>query len=618
MNYLPEGDEPESTKSDQLPNDRKFSELPSVEEKLEYVNTHRGDIPALLFAAKVGDDAVCRCLLDLNSYKSELDNNGASVVHYAAMNSDYGVNVLDFLHRQGVDLSVRDKSGCDALSYALRVGNIENASLLINLLRYEESLLEHCICTRGVDSAKLVFEALIAKGFVGQFDANLLYKAASHADLPMLQWLVQIGQVINDRDLLYNVLLHSAKNATHFNEIANFLISNFQIWECRTFLARALKTENCNVASKLMKQGVTLVGSKYEKLAFMQLCVREDSLLLAKFVEGLGQPTVQFDESLVLLAFEFSSVEMCHWILENAYANQLLYSNYNWLPATLKNKQHGSKILVEFSDLFKSLVKNCYREGETPLHIALKYENIDAAEVLMMSSFGARLDVKWEGRDFLQYCVEKNLLPGAKFVMRIWGENPQPTYGVTILLLAAEFANVEMCEWLMTKLNFKTATKMTKASFLRRALLNEAHGLEIIQHFIGKLDQQEAYKDLREEHALHLALKSGKLDIVKVLLEHNKSLIHEKCGGHNLLLFCVSANQLESAKFVFELDKSQASGENGKTALNIARNNSNEEMCQWLVSELHDLKPTTPNDTDSAEESILPYFERFNFRMNNI
>ncbi|CAB3380821.1 Hypothetical predicted protein [Cloeon dipterum] len=452
MNYLPEGDEPkctESTKSDQLPNDRKFSELISVEEKLEYVNTHRGDIPALLFAAKVGDDAVCRCLLDLNSYKSELDSNRASVVHYAAMNTDYGVNVLDFLHRQGVDLSVRDKSGCDALSYALRVGNIENASLLINLLRYEESLLEHCICTRGVDSAKLVFEALIAKGFVGQFDANLLYKAASHADLPMLQWLVQIGQVINDRDLLYNVLLHSAKNATHFNEIANFLISNFQIWECRTFLARALKTENCTVASKLMKQGVTLVGSKEEKLAFMHLCVKEDSLLLAKFVEGMGQPMVQFDESLLLLAFEFASVEMCQW------------------------------------------------------------------------------------------------------------------------------------------LNFKTATKMTMAEFLHRAVLNEAHGLEIIQHFIGQLDQQEAYKDLREEHALHLALKSGKLDIVKVLLEHNKSLIHEKCGGHNLLLFCVSANQLESAKFVFELDKSQASGENGKTALNIARNNSNEEMCQWLEMEFY-------------------------------
>ncbi|CAB3380818.1 Hypothetical predicted protein [Cloeon dipterum] len=154
MNYLPEGVEPESTKSDQLPNDRKFSELPSVEEKLEYVNTHRGDIPALLFAAKVGDDAVCRCLLDLKSYKSELDKNMASVVHYAAMNTDYGVNVLDFLHRQGVDLSVRDKSGCDALSYALRVGNIENASLLINLLRYEESLLEHCIWIRGTVRCK--------------------------------------------------------------------------------------------------------------------------------------------------------------------------------------------------------------------------------------------------------------------------------------------------------------------------------------------------------------------------------------------------------------------------------------------------------------------------------
>ncbi|CAB3380817.1 Hypothetical predicted protein [Cloeon dipterum] len=222
-----------------------------------------------------------------------------------------------------------------------------------------------------------------------------------------------------------------------------------------------------------MKQGVTLVGSKEEKLAFMQLCVKEDSLLLAKFVEGMGQPTVQFDESLLLLAFEFASVEMCQW------------------------------------------------------------------------------------------------------------------------------------------LNFKTATKMTMAEFLHRAVLNEAHGLEIIQHFIGQLDQQEVYKDLREEHALHLALKSGKLDIVKVLLEHNKSLIHEKCGGHNLLLFCVSANQLESAKFVFELDKSQASGENGKTALNIARNNFNEKMCRWLLRELIDLKAMLQTtDTYAADESILLYVEK--------
>ncbi|XP_065346569.1 uncharacterized protein LOC135943830 [Cloeon dipterum] len=524
------------------------------------------------------------------------------------MNTDYGINVLDFFHRQGVDLSLQDKVGFDALSYALGVGNIENALFLISKLSYEESLLEHCICTRGVDSAKLVFEALTAKGLVGQFDVNLLYKAASHADLPMLQWLVQIGGV-NDHDVLYNILLHSDKNATHGDEIANFVISNLLIWERRTFLARAFKTENCNVATKLVKQGATLVANKEEKQAFMQLCVREDSLLLAKFVEGLGQPKVQFDESLLLLAFEFSSVEMCHWIIEQAHVNKPLYTNSNWLLATLKNKQHGSKILLECGELFKSHVNRCYWEGVTPLHMALKYENIDAAKVLMTSSFGAKFGVKWRGRDLFQYCVEKNLLPGAMFLMRNCDENPQFADGATILPLAAEFANVEMCQWLMAKLNFETATEMTKVSFLRRAVLNEAHGLEIIQRFIGQLNQGEAYykDDVDEENALHLALKFGKLDIAKVLLEHNKSLIHEKCGGHNLLLFCVSANQLESAKFVFGLDKSMASGENGRTAMLIAQNNGNEEMRQWLVCLLHDLEP---NDTESAEEAITLYFEK--------
>ncbi|XP_065346576.1 uncharacterized protein LOC135943837 [Cloeon dipterum] len=429
----------------------------------------------------------------------------------------------------------------------------------------------------------------------------------------MLQWLVQIGGV-NDHDVLYNILLHSDKNATHGDEIANFLISILLIWECRTFLARALKTGNCNVALKLMKQGVALVANEEEKQAYMQLCVREDSLLLAKFVKGLGQPKVQFDESLLLLAFEFASIEMCQWIIENAHVNQQLYTHPNWLLATLKNKQHGSKILLEFSKLFKPHVKRCYRDGETPLHIALKYENIDAAEVLITSSFGARLDVKWRGRGLLQYCVEKNLLAGAMFLMRICGENPQLADGATILPLAAEFANVEMCQWLMTKLNFETATEMTKALFLRRAVLNEAHGLEIIRHFIGQLNRGEAdYKDdVDEENALHLALKFGKLDIAKVLLEHNESLIHEKCGGHNLLLFCVSANQLESAKFVFGLDKSMASGENGKTAMLIARDNGNEEMFQWLVCELHDLKPT---DTESADEAIFSLcFKKIGFQ----
>ncbi|XP_065346579.1 uncharacterized protein LOC135943840 [Cloeon dipterum] len=614
LKYFPVAEEPkctESTKGEQLPNERKFSELTSVEEKLEYVNAHRGDIPALLFAAKVGDDAVCNRLFDLSSYKSHIDNNGASVVHYAAMNTDYGVNVLDFFHRQGVDLSLQDEFDFDALSYALREGNIENALFLISKLSYEESLLEHCICERGVDSAKLVFEALTAKGLVGQFDVNLLYKAASHADLPMLQWLVQIGGV-NDHDVFYNILLHSDKNATHGDEIANFVISNLLIWERPTFLARALKTGNCNVATKLLKKGVTLVANEEEKQAYMLLCVREDSLLLAKFVKGLGQPNVQFDESLLLLAFEFSSVEMCQWIIENAHANQPLYPNFNWLLATLKNKQHGSKILLEFSELFKSHVETFYQEGETPLHIALKYENIDAAEVLMTISSGARFDVTWKGRGLLQYCVEKNLLPGAIFLMRICGENPQLADGATILPVAAEFANVKMCQWLMTKLNFETATEMTKVSFLRRAVLNEAHGLEIIQRFIGQLDQEAYYKDdVDEENALHLALKFGKLDIAKFLLEHNESLIHEKCGGHNLLLFCVSANQLESAKFVFGLAKSMASGENGKTAMLIARNNGNEEMRQWLVCELHDLKT---NDTESFDVAMSLRFKKFRLK----
>jgi hypothetical protein len=83
---------------------------------------------SLMFAAKQGDLARVRFLLEKGADPTKEDSNFHSVIYYAAVGGNR--QILDFLIEHGADINYQNKWGNTALHYAAAYGNIAAVELL--------------------------------------------------------------------------------------------------------------------------------------------------------------------------------------------------------------------------------------------------------------------------------------------------------------------------------------------------------------------------------------------------------------------------------------------------------------------------------------------------------
>ncbi|CAB3383374.1 Hypothetical predicted protein [Cloeon dipterum] len=176
--------------------------------------------------------------------------------------------------------------------------------------------------------------------------------------------------------------------------------------------------------------------------------------------------------------------------------------------------------------------------------------------------------------------------------------------GKSALHLAAEYANQEMFEWLVEQgldpllsclgwrtnvlhfaafnnLHGREIIRDFGATALHYAALNKEHGKQLVAYFVS-LGLRVDERDNEEEEPIHYALR---VDNFQELLEfrHDDA---EKVGK-NLLHFFVVENSLAFAEAVHENDGYliKELKRNGKSALHLAAEYANLEMCQWVVEQ---------------------------------
>ncbi|XP_065346479.1 ankyrin-3-like [Cloeon dipterum] len=445
--------------------------------KVDYVKAKRGNLPALHFAAYKTDVEVCRHLVeqkgaDINELCSK---NGATALHYAAMNEHRGEDLIDYLLEKGCDLEKTDSHEKKPVFYALKVGNYELAIKLFHLsqdrrnLESRSSLLCFSLEMNNLEFAKYVSknDEILCKD--RDYDLQVILTACKYGDLAICEWLHEEVKIhcmwIWEDTVKSKILCHAASNRYYSREILQYLFSLLQsstdeqrnaygnalvaIFQRNTFnpvrAEMLLELLGCNVRFKI--SGFTLMHyAVTSSLAAVQFVYGKDISLI---------DVVSDDGATVLhLAAMLGNVDMCMWLINHGQDICAVNKNNDgtFLHYAAQNVSSGDLIIQKFGHNLLDFVNRVDEYSYTPLHFALVNKN-NATEIAgTLLNFGADLSVKQKGNNFLHFCIVMGKLECAKFVhakdknqIKEKGEG-----GKTTLHIAADHFNEEICAWLVS------------------------------------------------------------------------------------------------------------------------------------------------------------------------
>ncbi|XP_065346452.1 putative ankyrin repeat protein RF_0381 [Cloeon dipterum] len=247
------------------------------------------------------------------------------------------------------------------------------------------------------------------------------------------------------------------------------------------------------------------------------------------------------------------------------------------------NKRHGLEIISHFLGHGLDLSEAKDVDGEEPVLYAIRTGDFSLARNILKLHNG-------ETNLLLFFVAQNNL----KIVKIIHADDPelikhQDAKGNSALHLAAEFADLKMCEWIVKQGVDVRSVNALKMTALHCAMLNVNYGREIVRYLVVRFKLAIYAKNSLSETPLHLALSTGNLELAQQLLNFGVKV--KRCGK-NLLHYCVKRNKLKGARFVQSRNKSliKHRDSNGENALHIAAESADMAMCHWLIEQGVDAK----------------------------
>ncbi|XP_065346585.1 putative ankyrin repeat protein RF_0381 [Cloeon dipterum] len=587
----------------------------------------------LMLAAKSDDLESCLRVLERSGgahLKTKRDN--VSLLHFAAVNKTHGLEIIRHFTQLGLSLTALDVDDEEPIHYAIRMGDYDFAKKLLKMRNPTAgfNLLHFSVMVNNLEFAKAVNNH--DNNLADEFDAEgrkVLHLAAEFGDLEMFSWVMnELGSHPNQVRSAKNAsaLHHVVLNQHHAKEIISFL-ANLNVWsdsypdgmvdvDARnasdvTPLQMALSLGRVDVAQDLVQFGAN-VNFKWNGKNLLHLCVEANKLRSAKLVHNWNNKKIlerdSTGRSVIHIAAENADRFMCEWLFEKgAVVTALCYEKRcSALHCVGLNVNYGNKDLIRFFKTLGFSLEKRDNEDLTPLHYALRAGNLKVASDMI--TLGADLRVESNRLNLLQYCVRHNYLESAKFIHEKDGELIKKLCegcGRTVLHMAAEYADEEMCRWLVGQgVSASTLSGDKKNNVLHYAALNFTHGGSLVNYFLSL----KLAPNVRNNHALeplHVALERENLKVAEELLNHGAN-INLLVDDKNLLNFCASRNRLDAAKFVHERNPELIKGLclAGNTALHIAAQFCSFEFGQWLVE--NGVDPKARNDLGHLAWQYVP------------
>ncbi|XP_065336636.1 putative ankyrin repeat protein RF_0381 [Cloeon dipterum] len=538
----------------------------------------------LMVAAKKKDLASFTNVVSNGGDVYATTNSGLTVLHFAAVNEIYGLNIIASLAEP--KLTAKDVDGEEPIHYAVRAKNFKIAQYLLDRIDPSSKNLLHFFVLRNeLNFAKLIHSEFGNKCFDVCRRKGILHIAAEHSGWKMCKWLVEKGNDINAKSIgrKITVLHYAVKNKNAINSMANvdfFVSLNRRLLNEKdvfgeTPLHWALKFEDIPLAKKLLDMGTNIFVRNREKMNLLFFCVSKNKLKSAKLVHSKNKTMIRgvwTDGWTALhIAALKNNYQICKWLIKNGVDTSAVESRNN--RSALK--------------MFKMHMHNFSKEdidGEEPIHYAVRVKNYDFAN----SVLNMRDPIAF---NLLHFFIMENDLKFAKVVNDedggIFIENIK---GKTLLHYAAQFAGREMCEWLVEKGLDVAAKTRRKYSVLNFALLNDkmSWAMENADFFITKNPSLLNYRNVFDQTPLHRALYRQDIPLATFLLEKGASISIKWTRNKNLLHFCVQKRKFESAKFVHGMN-----------------NQLIKEVCDGGITALHIASITSPKKERSTPQALL-------------
>ncbi|XP_071444003.1 alpha-latrotoxin-Lg1a-like [Hetaerina americana] len=570
-----------------------------------------GNITPLHLAAVTGQKHVVLGLLEKEAAIEEQTKDGLTGLHLAAMHRNQ--EVVSSLIDNGANINVRTVNGSTPLHIAAQNGYLELVKYLVDDRGADFNIKDNdektpLQVTNQVDIAKYLIEEKRATNSTYMFDA------AERGYLGILRYLVYKGFDINRRNMYDNTLLNvAARNGRLVVvvlrggdrqlrlDIVKYLIykganiNERARWD-NTPLHEAAENGHLNVVKYLIHEGASInEKARWDKTPLHEAAQR-GHLNVVKYLLEKGANIDGRDETgntpLHEAAANGHLGVVKYLINEKADINDRNgYSETSLHQAAENGHLDVVKYLIEKGVNINEKKNN----GHTPLYLAAKYGKLDVVKYLVEGK-GANFNErdKW-GDTSLHVAVQRNHLDIVKYLIEKGANiNSRGEYGNTPLHVAAKHGNLDIIKYLVEHQAANFNERNNNGRTPLDMTVGSRHGkLDVVKYLIDQgasINGRDNYGlTLLHHAALCDQISECDQDVIKYLIEKkgaNADVNAKDNDGHTPLYLAVKYGKLNIVKYLIENGANANVRDNyGDTLLNFANRMGHFRLGEYLKSE---------------------------------
>jgi len=500
------------------------------------------------------------------------DNNGNTVLHLAALNSNLGV--IKYLIKKGANVSAIDNYGNTSLFLAASRGHLDMVQYLIQKgadLRatnnYGNSLLYFASWGNHFNVARYLIEKGVYFNVTNENGDTPLHLAAFSGNLNLVKYLIDKGASLTATSKDGYTPLHVAAASGNLDIVKYLLEQGINI---HTRIIKSNKeSNNGKTALHVAAQDGRLDVVEYLIKENADISSRDDN---AKTPRDLATDTdvAKFLEEAQLNLNLLNAIKQGNFDKVEKYSNQ---------GASFKVKDKNGNTLQEIAT----------RNGNTKVIEFLKQKELD---------FNLINAVK-QGNPSM---VKKYILRGANFEV-------QDKDGHSLLYLAAQNYDIEQ---LLNQARFNLN------------LINAVKRGDLDKTKCASVDSSLEIKDKNGNTLLHLAAFGGHLDIVKYLIEKGADLHATNKNNGTPLHAAASNGKLNVVEYLIEEKKVnlEVQDKDGNTSLSLAARGGHLDVVEYLVEKGANLSVTNKSGNTPMYEAmsfdIVKYFAEKGANINAV
>ncbi|KAF4525695.1 hypothetical protein B566_EDAN014795 [Ephemera danica] len=548
----------------------------------------KGNFP-LHYATKNGNIEIVKEILCHNINFIDIKrNDGLFPLHIACKYNHYEVAKFFVTQKNSlVTLGCGEKEETP-LHFAVRNCNIE---LMTLLLQHDETLLNKCniagesplLCALHNNQTAAAKYLLTFPNCSLGTGVNLLNLAAEMGDVDILRKIYSLDpallnkcNIAGDSPLLS--ALHKQQTAA-----AKFLLtcSNCSVGTGENPLNFAAEIGDVDILRKIYSLDPALLNKCNLAGESPLLCaLNKQQIAAAKFLLACPNCSVGTGENPLNFAAEIGDVDILRKIysLDPALLNKCNLAGESPLLCALKKQQTvAAKFLLT--------CPNCsVGTGENPLNFAVEIGDVDILRKIYSLDPALLNKCNIAGESPLLYALKKQQTAAAKFLLTCpncsvgTGENP--------LNFAAEIGDVDILRKIYsldcTLLNKEVGETCYSGCTPLLCALKKSN-FEAANFLLG-LPECLLTLDINDKSPFHYAAMNGYIDIIKLLINKDRSLLLKRDkNGKSALSFAIDANQTEIARTLFSNDEYFMVGNSLQKELEIEIRENNFEIMTMML-----------------------------------